>query len=263
MSLITLVNDLTAAGVTVPRGDDYRALFAADWPAQPAATKPLLDMTAAEFGQLAYEQAVRRVVTPRNGCGNTSQELRDQLTIEYRAVLASSADELVEQLRPAFDEAADAARRVRELGIGPLWTAERVMASGAEAGEAWLKFKNRHAATLDRVLGLRRAVSVELGVAPIHPANSRPDRIDWSVVVTRPAARELLADPREPSHVTWLKAARSLHLVLPGEISDHDALAAAGINTAVLDLEARRLLAIEQGDLAAIEETSAALASID
>ncbi|CAI9400434.1 hypothetical protein [Aestuariimicrobium sp. T2.26MG-19.2B] len=151
-------------------------------------------------------------------------------TADLVALIRADADQVIDQLRPAFDEAAGKAREVIGLGVPPEATAETFLDLPVEARDAWKEFRDKHGATLDRVLQIRELLSTALDLPPAvidGYGNVDTPAINWGVTVTDPP-RALPKATHGAGHVRWLQVANDLHLNRVDEVSHTDYIRAAG-----------------------------------
>lgn len=217
-SITELLAELRLAGVTeIPGLADYEKLvpLARKVPA-PEAPPVWLGLdpdTAADAlrEQLYYEKS----------CLNVSNPLSAALPGEFASVLAAYSDSLIEQMRPAFDAAADKARELVEMGVTDSDTHKSLFDRPDAVRDAWRTFQYQGAFVLDKALGARIKLS-QVTQTPPDVERNAPDSeaFDWSIVVTYPFRPRAIARKTgaEPSWCRWLRAADVLHLPLMGEL---------------------------------------------
>lgn len=240
------------------RAEAIRAALEAA-PRPPAALPSALDATPEQLAQHLVSITHYAQLTDPKNLGPRSvdwqrRQLIEQLNAETRQAIRADADNIIGQLRPAFDAAADAARHVIGLGVAAGSTAEDMLDATSEQVACWRTFRDQHARTLDDLFDVRVRLSRIYDIAPVPSVGAAVDMdsVDWSACVTRPGATSSLAarDPRAP-HVRWLAAADQLHLPLPSELAP--SLAGTGLDATELAQEARRRAAQGGGE----DETTA------
>lgn len=192
---------------------------------RPAAVENILDKTPEE---LADEARILAADTAHNSLTSMPQELqriREQLDAALMGEIRANANQILTQLRPAFDQAADALRAARELGVNPTDTIETLFEADKPVRMAWLNAQT-HAKSLDGILLVRQELSVTAGVPPVPLRDGRPigsindirhdvgSGVDWSVTITDPGDAGRLApyNPKAPWQ-RWLQLAPKLKLV--------------------------------------------------
>ena len=214
-SLHVLIEELQAEGVTIEHADrliDLRRNFDRFAPEVQVPGIDVLTATDDELTQLVAEDAARRAA--HAAVQETRMHMLDDARRAMAKVMAAAADSYLDVLRPKFDEAADAARKVRDLGVEPNDTAEQVIARGAEAAAAWLAFKQGgQMQTMIRIAHLRAGIAriLDIGEGGRHGREGGRPNVDHSVGITRPYQPGLLGN--ETDVATWLAAAPHLHLV--------------------------------------------------
>lgn len=107
--------------------------------------------------------AVRSLVG--ESLGNAAWEVDQQLCAAAVVLLREHADDILDQLRPAFDTAAKAVHEAVAVGVQSGMGAQQVIGVGDRAVRAWRGLPP-HIATLDRIAALRRDMTFVLDVAP-------------------------------------------------------------------------------------------------
>jgi hypothetical protein len=198
-----LVPELVAAGCKVTHSTEYLRLQAAQVPALAARSKEFLEMTPDEFTDLATSAAV--LAETRHAINSRLNLQKQELDVAMSASMRAEVNTYLDTLRPAFDEAAYAARALRDQGVQPTSTADELIQLDPKIAAAWVAFKNsNHGATLRRIANLRaglaRALNLEDG--------------DYAAGITKPVIPDLLDRKyaAATSHQIWLEAAPVLTL---------------------------------------------------
>lgn len=219
--LPSLLTSLEQCGCTIiPGVGAYRELLDLT-PGSPTPIEdlgPLLDASPTQVMAWAADHA--HAVAVRQGTAEALKDARTAAGLQLIRRLRERADELLDQLRPGFSQAAAAGRRVLSFGVPPAATAEQVIALG-EPGAAWLEFKQVHAPLLSRIARLRVHMSAVLGVPP-GGNRSLVRSIDFGAafgVATLPAPT---VDKRA-EHVLWLELAPELRLATIAQSSPVEA----------------------------------------
>lgn len=265
MTLDAFVHGLRRHGVTVPHWDEFAALRRAGAPHEPYPAKPLLEHTPEELTAYIRLRALHKVAThPRIGdAAEVARLVQAELGTEMVALLAGHVDEFILGLRPAFDEAADAARRVVALGVSPDATAETLFDAPEDSRRAWREFTRTHTRALDSILNLRVAMSELLGAPPSTRGRTGVTlphhQISWGLVVSRSGATLPASDTTLP-HRRWLRLAPVLYLPTVAELDPASIAQAEGLPVARLLAEAHHRAA---AGLAVDETTNSPTAQVD
>lgn len=266
MTLDAFVFGLRRYGVTVPHWDEFTALRRAGGLLEPRPAKPLLKHTPDELTAYIRARALHKVAAhPRIGdAAEVARGVQAELGAELVALLADHVDEFILGLRPAFDEAAAAARRVVDLGVSPAATAETLFDAPEDARRAWREFTRTHAGTLDSILNLRMAMSEILGAPPAtrdRTSIALPNhQISWGLVISRRGGGILPASDTSAPHRRWLQFARALYLPTVAELDPAAIAEAEGLPVERLLAEAHRRAA---AGLAIDETTDSPTARVD
>jgi hypothetical protein len=179
-ALRALVRQLQDCGVRVP-GQVVNAAALLEAATSGELTRlalqaPALDLLATDQDSLVEQvlaHARRRLIldTVADSVWHVTLDLADQAG----AVLADQTDNLIDQMRPAFNAAAALFTKATKAGIAAGMTAEQVIALGdSRALTAWRALPDA-AAVLDSIAAARLALSDTLGVAPhAAPFGPRP-----------------------------------------------------------------------------------------
>ncbi len=249
---LALAERLAQHGVrTLPGAKAYAALIRADLASRamsaPRPPRPLLDCTADELIDLARAAAIVGTDATRNVIGLAMTDILASLAGEFLDSLRASADDIIRELRPAFDAAADQGRKVAGYGIDPNATPEQMLDRPAEQVAAWKRFRDVDVHTLEAIADTRRLMSEILGIAPtVSPLPATPGRehsdrnpghVNHAVAILKPWGGQTLEahDGDTGGHVKWLRLAPYLHLCTLDEIDPLDAIRAAGVSTVILE----------------------------
>lgn len=237
MELESFITKMQSYGVTVPGVDQWRE--ARRIPLQLATDDaPLLGRSPSELLAAAEREALIRVLNhPRVGdFAQVARDIQMRLDREFIASLGSHVDSMILGLREPFDVAADAARRVIELGVSPEATVESLFDAPEDQRRAWRDFIANHVHTLAAILGLRVFMSERLGAPPHRQASpilgQRNPEVEWSVVITTPRKGQAVGHfpvDAASSHRPWLRAARALYLPTVAEMDGTNVAAAEGL----------------------------------
>lgn len=218
-SLDNMLSALRAAGVTdipgVAEYDKLRPLMRSGPPRPPMPSRWLGLSSEGAADMLREQQYFDGTSRHRD-----TVILHREVNKEMAELLAQHGDQLVLQMRPMFDEAADKARELASLGVRSDDTAETLFDRAEAVREPWQEFRRTWAPQLGTVLEARKLLSIHTPYPPAidgrHVENGQyftdtPHRepIDWGVVVTNPA--HAMPEGR-PNWRWWLAVANDLHL---------------------------------------------------
>jgi hypothetical protein len=144
---------------------------------------------------------------------DTRVQAADMIARQLAAVLAAHADDLIDQMRPAFDQAASHVTAARKLNVTEHTTASDLLDMPPKAVTAW-RTATSHVATLAAIAHARIAMSRTLGLTP------EDDGTGSTYAVCFSTARRGWSNPDSPA--TWLRLADS-GLVLQ-HVADTEAL---------------------------------------
>lgn len=113
--LLTLADTLAGLGVDVPDAEAFLERVLMPLPDAPTPPASLLRATDAELGAYAREVALHRTLADRER--GVMADLASGVCVEFAGVLRAHADAIVDQLRPAFEDAITYARELAELGV--------------------------------------------------------------------------------------------------------------------------------------------------
>lgn len=222
--LSSLLGALDRAGViNIPGRADYERLgaliHAIPAPARPASWFALDNDTAADMlREHAYFSTANHGIV----LDSTRFQYTNELTREFAVVIAEHADELIDQLRPRFDQAADKARALAKMGVRPDDTYQTLFDKPDKVRTAWTDFRAHWAGPLDVILAARQLLSKHTPTPPQitgHELAINPPEIDWAIVATHPYQPGALhMEDRAPSYQRWIRAAEHLHLTTIEEL---------------------------------------------
>lgn len=192
---------------------------------RPSGVESILDKTPEELAEAARALAVDTAVNNLGSMPAELRHIREQLDAALAGEIRANANQILAQLRPAFDQAADALRSARGLGVQPTDTVESLFEADKPVRMAWLSAQT-HARTLDSLLLVRQELSITVGVPPVPLKDGSPiesvsdirvdlgSGVDWSVTITDPADSGRLApyNPKAPWQ-RWLQLAPKLKLI--------------------------------------------------
>lgn len=173
--------------------------------------------------------AVARTARPQ--INDVVDSLAKQAYSELVDKIAARADEVLDALRPKFDQAAEKARELIAMGVPAHATAETFLDLPVKPREAWKEFKTVHTPVLESVLNARISLSGALRLPPLGMSGPydtlNAEEVDWGITVTNPH-RHLGKPVSGREHERWLAAAEVLHLNGIHEVDQLDYRAAAG-----------------------------------
>ncbi|MGA4670050.1 hypothetical protein ACPCG0_09680 [Propionibacteriaceae bacterium Y1923] len=232
-TLHTLAATLKGYGITLPLADELEATSAKLNRLRDLEPDPIDPVTATpdELARHITQAATARAATGQ--VHNVVVELERVAYEDLRERIAARADEVLDQMRPHFDTAAQAARDVIALGVPADATAETFLELGTDQRDAWKTFKATHTKTLDKALRVRQMLSGALQLPPMAMEGPWRDvklnAVDWGVAVTNPPTPFPATQPRDGhTHERWLAYADKLHLNAINEVDHLDYLTAAG-----------------------------------
>jgi hypothetical protein len=170
---------------------------------------------AEEIAEAAHAQSI---ATYRGELRRNSQGLF--VGAFHTALQSGAADEILDSLRPSFDQAAEAIAKAKALGINAESTVEHVLAT-AEPGlvEAWQQL-NSHLATINAIGGIAAQFGPRLGKFPLITEYANADNFrldDRAIVCTDGNLETVSAAFKRPDqgHRTspWFKVPLKLHTV--------------------------------------------------
>jgi len=213
-----LVGALRALGVEptdAAAHDSIRALAVASFPVPGR----ILGQAPKEVLALAEQAGIRSAA--RQATGTTLFQFQQQAHLELQQSMTAEASSYIEQLRPAFDEAAAGARRCSDLGIQPSDSPEEIMERGADAVSAWVRFKTTDLVTLEHIAGARILMSRALGIPPVNRHIGSNQQLDYGRCFTRPNLPFGPDDRRTKINGwrRWLTLAANLYLTDLDELS--------------------------------------------
>ena len=222
--LAALLSALDRAGVTgVPGRADYERLLglgqAMPAPSRPASWLALDNDTAAD---MVREHSYFLTAKPGTGFDRATSQFVGEVASEFAAVIAAHADDIIDQLRPAFDESANKARALVDMGVQPADTYQTLFDQPDKTRKAWTEFRARWAGPLDAILAARQLLSKHTPTPPqvtSHELAINPPEIDWAIVATHPyQPGALTMQTGTPSYQRWIRAAEHLHLTRIAEL---------------------------------------------
>ena len=234
-----ILNQLEAFGVTVPGAGEWLArwqaatelaVFGFETPAPDWAS-----MTPADVREHVWRGEVTSTVNRSNHSRLEADRAADEIEAAFWQSVRPHADDLIAQLRPAYEAAAAEARYLADNGITEQDDEKTLFHAPVEVRDAWIRFTTKTWATLDDLLATVTAVYMLLGLRPYwEPSNQWP--LQSSATHGRePSAscsppRRRWRDPHRGQHPgmsgrpsprpweRWLKLASILDLPLPSEL---------------------------------------------
>lgn len=191
----------------------------------PANAEHLLGMTREQV--LAHIRATALLTLATDALAQASVTTAQDIAAAAGRRLTTTADTILEQLRPRFDAAAQPVHDAAALGIRPTTTAADVLDLGAKAIAAWRSLP-AHTAVLEEIGQVRVAMCDVLDVAPaVDPFGPRqygaafsPDAPQWE----RPAGHS-----GETDTAKWLRLSQRRPLTLLSIAATKQAAAAGRV----------------------------------
>lgn len=151
-----LVHELTRQGVKLPTpvvaGCEHLDALDQHPLDQPEPETDLLELTTDQL--VAHWERRAYVVGLRDALGGTARELAIRVARQMLTALRADLDQVLDQLRPDFDQAAAGVRRALELGIHAGSTPDAVLdLDSAASAAAWRRLPDqlRHLDTIGRI----------------------------------------------------------------------------------------------------------------
>jgi hypothetical protein len=272
-----ILNQLEAFGVTVPGAGEWLArwqaatelaVFGFETPAPDWAS-----MTPADVREHVWRGEVTSTVNRSNHSRLEADRAADEIEAAFWQSVRPHADDLIAQLRPAYEAAAAEARFLADNGITEQDDEKTLFHAPVEVRDAWIRFTTKTWATLDDLLATVTAVYMLLGLRPYWepsetqwPLQSKRDT--WTrtlgVMFTRPGAGgEIPIEGNTPGMSgrpsprpweRWLKLASILDLPLPSELDPQDVLEGEGVNVKQLARAAAYELAAHTTENPTVQE---------
>lgn len=226
--LAEVLTRLEGLGVEVPGVANYRALRATLLDDRPPGLDNLLDLSPEQLSERVRE-AVTAETARRTRTDRHEIQADAALAGEFAASMASHFDEILVQLAPVFDPAAEAARWLREAGVTPRSTHQSLFLAPREVRVGWLEFINRHAPRLTTVQGVVNDLATITNVVPQTGLGLNAPPADGGVFLVHPYSPGSLDRQRgEADWCRWLSVAPRLQLVPLADLNQTDRLRAAG-----------------------------------
>lgn len=226
-----LLAELTSLGVTLPDGvadaatvlEDAANGTLARQAADPLPFDVLLHLNRAELLEEVRARAVRAKVV--DDLAEAAWSVGAQIATATAALLRDKADDVLAQLRPPFERAADAVHHATTLGLHPGMTADDVIAlANHDATTAWSALTGP-VKVLEEIAAVRIAMTDVLDVAPApNPFGPRVYGAAFSTHapnMTAPWGRS------ESAVDKWLRLSQGESLRLLTVADTHQAAAAA------------------------------------
>lgn len=236
-TLSDLVARLEDHGVEFPglaRWRELHDLVRTDPPA-PVLPQNLLEQTVKQMSTWAESYALHYVSTTSQAQRRAdpyhyaNEQILSQLDPALKARIRENAESIIAALRPAFNEATDALRHARSLGVTATDTIATLFHSADAKRQAWTAAEG-HATTLDGIFMTRQMLSTVADVPPtlefeVGQGRRRevlerglPSGVDWTVTVVKPEqAHKVILQPENDAAPweRWLRIADNLELVAP------------------------------------------------
>lgn len=257
-----LVDDIEALGVDVPDAAHWRELTAATQAPPCPPPTPGLDATAEQVRAYIRESAAHQSTDTVPARQRAAKALDKAMLASIR----DHADQIITALKPEFEQAVQAIRSARDLGIAGDDDQRTMRRASAEVRGAFEALPVV-AAHLDAILSVRQRISLWAGAEPTidrmapeiangYRQGIYPSSLDWSVCITKPGSRAQLSkrDPGQP-WLRWLDIVDHLELRTASELGPEDLLIAAGHDVASLQVAAAQLLAGEGSETGTVSGT--------
>ena len=176
-----------------------------------ALTTQAPDLLTCSANQLVdYIQESAQLAAHKDDVTNAAWRMDGVLAAAAVPILAEHADEFIDALRPAFDEAAKTVNAAAAAGIQPNHAADNVIALGDDAVGLWRALPAQ-VAILDGIAAIRITMSTLLGITPQSSETLNDAPVDYASCFSGLTAGFNL--PNESYLTRWLRLATGvLHL---------------------------------------------------